>query len=170
MYFSADDLGADADVSGLIAFCFACYGAGTPARDQFSRAEAADIRTLAPQPFVSPLARALTAHPRGPALAFVGHVERAWGYSFYWPQAGAATRVFRDGLRRLVAGRRIGYALEPFNDKHAALSTDLTGLLEKIRDRFRADEAELARLWTANNDARNYIIVGDPAVRSSVAT
>ncbi len=58
MYFSADDLSADADVRGLIAFCFACYGAGTPARDQFSRADAADIRTLAPQPFVSPLARA----------------------------------------------------------------------------------------------------------------
>lgn len=169
MYFSADDLAADADVRGLIAFCFACYGAGTPARDQFSRADAADLRTLAPQPFVAPLARALTSHPRGPALAFVGHVERAWGYSFHWPQAGAATRAFRDGLRRLALGRRIGHALEPFNDRHAALSTDLTALLEKIRDGFRADEAELARLWTANNDARNYIIVGDPAVRACAA-
>lgn len=169
MYFSADDLAADADVRGLVAFCFACYGAGTPERDQFSRADAADLRTLAPRPFVAPLARALTAHPRGPALAFVGHVERAWGYSFHWPQAGAATRAFRDGLRRLAAGRRIGYALEPFNDRHAALSADLTVLLEKIRDGFRADEAELARLWTANNDARNYVIIGDPAVRAAVA-
>jgi hypothetical protein len=170
MYFSADDLAADADVRGLVAFCFACYGAGTPARDQFSRADAADLRTLAPAPCVAPLARALTAHPRGPALAFAGHVERAWGYSFHWPQAGAATRAFRDALRRLALGRRIGHALEPFNDRHAALSTDLTVLLEKIRDGYRADEAELARLWTANNDARNYVIIGDPAVRACAAT
>jgi hypothetical protein len=170
MYFAADDLAADADVRGLIAFSFACYGAGTPVRDQFSRADAADLRTLAPQPFVAPLARALTSHPRGPALAFIGHVERAWGYSFHWPQAGASTRAFRDALRRLTLGRRVGHAFEPFNDRHAALSTDLTALLEKVRDGYKPElaENELARLWTANNDARNYAIIGDPAVRACV--
>jgi hypothetical protein len=170
MYFSADDLGANADVRGLIAFAFACYGAGTPQRDQFARADAAELRELAPRPMLAPLAQALTAHPRGAALAFVGHVERAWGYSFYWPEAGAAIGAFRDALGRLARGQRIGHALDPLNTRHAALSTMVTDLLEKIRDGYRADDAEveLARLWTANNDARNTIIVGDPAVRACV--
>jgi hypothetical protein len=170
MYFSADDLGAAADVHGLIAFAFACYGAGTPQRDQFARLEGAELRELAPRPFVAPLAQALTSHPRGPALAFVGHVERAWGYSFYWPEAGAAIGAFRDALGRLARGDRVGHALDPLNTRHAALSTMVTDLLERIRDGYRADDldAELARLWAANNDARNYVIVGDPAVRACV--
>jgi hypothetical protein len=169
MYFSADDLTADTRVAGLIAFCFACYGAGTPALDEFSRLKGDQIRRIAPQPFVAPLARAMTAHPGGPALAFIGHVERAWGYSFYWPEAGGATKAFQTALRRLMLGRRVGFALEPLNDKHASLSTDLTTLLQRIDQGYKADETELARLWTANNDARNYVIIGDPAVRAAVA-
>ena len=34
--FSADDLGQDASLHGLVSFHFACYGAGTPQRDDFA--------------------------------------------------------------------------------------------------------------------------------------
>lgn len=164
-YFCADDVGAHADVAGLIAFCFACYGAGTPQRDEFTRGEGQPADAIAPRPFVSSLARALLGHPAGTALAFIGHVERAWGYSFYWPEAGAATLVFRDALKRILAGRRVGFALEPFNEKHAALAVDVKELRDQMDEGMTIDEAELACLWTANNDARNYAILGDPAVR-----
>jgi hypothetical protein len=36
-YFAAEDVGDHADVLGLVAFCFACFGAGTPHWDEFTR-------------------------------------------------------------------------------------------------------------------------------------
>ena len=54
--------------------------------------------------------------------------------------------------------------MEYFNGRHAALSSELTAALENLY-RHRPDPYELAGLWTANNDARGYIVLGDPAVR-----
>lgn len=40
--------------------------------------------------------------------------------------------------------------------------------LEDVEFDIEADPYELAGLWTANNDARGYAILGDPAVRLPV--
>lgn len=166
-YFSADDLTDSARLSGMIAFHFACYGAGTPKLDDY--AHRGGVREeIAPQAFVAQLPRRMLGLPRGGALAAVGHVERAWGYSFTWPGAGDQTAVFETCLGALLDGSRLGPAMESFALRHADLAVSLNGELEDIKFGAIPNEISLANLWTANNDARSYVIIGDPAVRLRV--
>lgn len=166
--FGANDLTPDAGLAGMVAFFFACYGVGTPLNDDFSQQAFRKRAAIAPYPFSARLPVKMLSHPRGGALAVIGHVERVWGYSFYWEGAGKQTAVFADTLKRLLAGHPVGSALEYFNGRYAELAVVLKDTLEDISFGMNVDALELANLWTACNDARGYSILGDPAVRLQV--
>jgi hypothetical protein len=167
-YFAGDDLDSTANLGGLIAFFFACYGAGTPQHDEFAKQAFQQQAVIAPQALLAQLPTAMLGHPKGGALAAVGHVERAWGYSFMWPGAGAQTTVFESTLEGLLKGQPVGMAVEYFNERYAELATELSDEMERLDFGKTPDPYELAGMWTANNDARGYAIIGDPAVRLPV--
>jgi hypothetical protein len=164
-YFAAEDVRDEDRLHGLVAFCFACFGAGTPRLDDFTRKSQGERRILTPGAFLGRLPQRLLSHPRGGALAVIGHVERAWGFSLAWPGAGPQTAVFESALRRLLDGQPIGWAMEFFNQRYAELASDLAAEVEALGFGKKLDEMVIADLWTAGHDARNYTIVGDPAVR-----
>lgn len=162
-YFSARDVGDDARLGGLITFHFACHSAGTPAEDAYSERPGGK-RHLAPKPMVARLCKRILAHPAGGALAVVGHVERTWGYSFLWKGVGPTTQAFEWTLESLLAGDPVGFAMEPFAARAYHLQDDLYSR-SRNTPRSAALAQKVAMLWTALQDARNYVILGDPAVR-----
>jgi hypothetical protein len=142
-------------------------GAGTPRDDGFSQPLNGQ-RESAPRAFLSRLSRRLLSHPAGGAQAVVGHIDRAWSWSFTGLTGERPTLrpVFENTLKRLAKGHPVGYAMEFFNDCYAELASDLD---DEIQRPGAGHDERLAQLWTSRNDARNYAVLGDPAVRLAVA-
>jgi hypothetical protein len=169
-FLAAADVADDANVNGLVALVFACFGAGTPDSDQFlmDLSQAGKAPPLAPQPFIAALPRRLLAHPNGSALAVIGHIDRAWGFSIQAPKtASPQIKPFRDSLEFILSGNPVGHALtQQFGARFASLSAMLLSALSPTAPpAMRPSDRDLVTYWLERNDAQNYVMLGDPAAR-----
>jgi hypothetical protein len=177
--YAGRDLPADAKVHGMIHFMFACYGAGWPQYDNYGAMKdglaqnyvrvGGNAPQISPRPMVSRLPQNLLSHVAGGALAVIGHIDRAWAWSFESEADIAQPGDFSMILNQLMAGNRIGQATDKFNFNWAALSTDIGDNLSQMQINGKvlpeAEMKKLANQWIARDDARNYVVFGDPAVR-----
>jgi hypothetical protein len=144
-------------------FMFNCYGCGWPKHDTYTR-------LLEHHPIISEtdmlakLPQALLSHRNGSALAVLGHVDRSWSCS-YSSNLGSQIGGFREILNSIMSGDRIGYATDDWNFRWAQLSANLTDNVVPNFKRKVISAKDLQEAWIARDDARNYIVFGDPAVQ-----
>ena len=164
--FGAGDIPKSADLEGQIVLFFSSYGVGCQVLDNFPHEGNVILpRVLTPKPFISALPQALLGHG---ALAALGRIGRSWTNFFTWGKylgtPMSTTETVEDSLKRLIRGERLGHAIRPMIQRYLVLSDYLLSRLDKARIGIAPNQRQLEFLWTAVNDAKNFIILGDPAV------
>ncbi|WP_271623415.1 hypothetical protein [Bradyrhizobium sp. CCBAU 11430] len=163
MTFSAADVNENLALDGLIHFFFACYSGGCPVLDDYGRDPLGRPVKLASAPFTARLPQQFLLSG---ALAVLAHIDRAWSYSFRSGRSVPLVQEMRDVMVRILKGERLGLATDQFNMRWSVLSGELADMMRaRDLDARQVSDGILANRWVARNDARNYILFGDPAVR-----
>lgn len=163
-YLAGEDLDG-ADLGGMIAFLFACYGAGTPATARYNYLPGVTPPKIANADFFATLPKKMLTSG---TLACIGHIERAWAWSLRG--AGSDQIVcFENYLTRVMRGSPVGHAIRDFNERYSVLSADLSHKLDPQSGEPEVDADLLAKVWCERNDAESYVVFGDPAVRLRIA-
>jgi hypothetical protein len=99
------------------------------------------------------------------AVAVIAHVDRAFSYAFEDVLGTPQAQLLRLPLEQLLSGRRVGLAMEPLNQQWSSLAAQLGVLLGGAAGDPPPRPPAIANLFIARDDARNYIVLGDPAAR-----
>jgi hypothetical protein len=161
-YLSGADLTADVDLRGTMLFLFACFGGGCPATDSYYFTDAGEKVALTPEPLIARLPQTMLA--RG-ALAVIAHIDRAFSYAFEDVMGTPQAQLLRTPLELLARGKRVGLASDPINLQWSTLAAQLGMALGGNAPGEAPKGPLIANLYIARDDARNYIVLGDPAAR-----
>lgn len=182
--FSGDDVAnwpSDKPLfEGSVFFQFACYGYGSPAKTDYSVWNAKYPNPFPGEEYISALPRKLLAHPKGP-IAFVGHLDLALIEGMSTPQllhvqngAQRDTRLmpFRSSLKDLFNPAPTAYSMwdmkeEYFNNLHLQVNYALLRFQQMQSWNEEQKSAYVSR-WLALTDAKNYLVFGDPAAKSTL--
>ena len=170
--FCADDIPADARLQGTVGFLFACYSGGCPAQNNYYFAKDGSPINMAPSSFITRLPQAMLS--RG-MLAVIAHVDLAFPYAFVDTNGTPQPQAIRTPLELLMKGKRTGLAADSLSVMWSSLSSRLA-LAQPPSPAAPAAAASgpttvtpisraIAQMTIARDDARNYIVLGDPATR-----
>jgi hypothetical protein len=162
--FAEADVPEDVQVHGMMAFMFACYSGGCPTEDNyFFNIDGSKI-PVAPEALVARLPQKLLS--RG-ALAVIAHVDQAFSYIFQNLEGTPQVQSIRTPLELLMKGERVGLAADRLSLQWSAIAAQV-GVALGRRKEPDFDPESFATLYIARDDARNYIVLGDPATRLRV--
>ncbi len=154
----------EAFAPGGILLAFACWSAGIPRKSahRFFTQDASDDLPLGPR--VSPLPRALLAHPNGP-VAFVGHVDRATSASFLSSPSRRPDAFLKLARACLREGGTLGEAMESLRARVSPAALQLANALSPLPGGQRKSPTTVMDAWIRFHDILGYVLLGDPALR-----
>ncbi len=157
----SDDLPTEL-AHGLILFLLTTCGAGTPKHSNYRNLQRAQQN--AQSGFLSALAK--TALSRG-ALAVIGHLGQLWDTSISFLHPSSEIATYANVINELLAGTPAGHAMRHFQARYNALACIFINEVHggKIKNGPQLVPRDEDTLWLALEDARNYILLGDPAYR-----
>jgi hypothetical protein len=124
------------------------------------------------RPFIASLPQSALANPDGP-IAFIGHVDLAWSYSFQELDASTGPtnrlRRFLSVLSYALRRDRVGVAFRELVSCAIAADTELLALYSRQAalgaEMEPAHRTRLGHLWMLRQDLMGYLLLGDPAAR-----
>ena len=158
--FTADDIPAQNQLPGMMIFMFACYSVGCPATDNYYFNPNGSPIQAAPAPLISLLAQKLLANG---ALAVIGHIDRAFPYGFVDVAGTSQAGLIQMPLETLMKGWTAGRAVDCFTSSWSSIAAKLSTNPPPQMNAATALKSQISR-----DDARNYTLLGDPAVRLRV--
>lgn len=173
--FTADDVPMDQPfLEGSIFYQFACFGYGTPKMSHYSHWLRGQNERLAKEDFISALPKKLLAHPQGP-VAYIGHLDTAFLHAFAEPNNAnlidkwdGRISPFVHSIERLLGIYPSGMSMERMNRRFSFYNAKLADLNDRAQQGITTwndrNEDVLCDMWITRNDAKNYMIFGDPAV------
>lgn len=167
-YFGADDVNVEIDrLLGLVAIFISAFSAGAPDQSDFSYLMPDDPSIAEAR--LARLPQVLLGHPYGGALGVIAHVDMIWTSSFEDSRGQSEVSLYLDLVSRIMQGYTIGAAVELLNQRASQISNLLQ---ERLQRSFiygeKTDRSILENLMTSSLDARNYVLLGDPAARLPV--
>jgi hypothetical protein len=164
--FTADDIPADPKLQGTVGFLFACYSGACPVENSYYFNKDGSPIRIAPNPLVARLPQALLS--RG-MLAVIGHIDLAFPYAFQDAAGTPQVQALRTPLELLMGGKRSGLAADTLSVMWSSRSAQLALAQGQAppagTSAALSPSPVIARMTIARDDARNYIVLGDPATQ-----